>query len=166
MACAIAWCGATRLLIVKTPTHIRKAGFEALDTAFYLLQRFFTEEGFSTPAEEIYSSLQTMLKSPTSALFLAYEGAQAKGVATVTTSVGLEYGRAAELEDLYVLPSARGKWLAGALIEAVCLWCREQGCTTVLVTVTPQGETSHSLIGFYGKQGFVNTRRVILERRL
>lgn len=151
---------------MKTQTHVRQAGLEVFEAAFYLVKRFFTEEGFSTGAEEIRASLQTMLKSPTNAVFLAYGGTQAQGVATVTTSVGLEYGLAAELEDLYVLPSARGKGVAGALIEAACQWCREQGCTTVLVTVTPQGEASHSLTGFYRRQGFVNTGRVILERRL
>jgi hypothetical protein len=33
--------------------HIEKIGIESLDTAFYLLQRFFSEEGFDTPAEKM-----------------------------------------------------------------------------------------------------------------
>jgi GNAT superfamily N-acetyltransferase len=151
---------------MSTSIHIEKIGIEAFDTAFYLLQRFFSEEGFATPAEEMRSSLRTMLTSTSSALFLARRGEEAQGIATVTTSVGVEYGLAAELEDLYVLPHARRSGVAGALIEAVCAWCRELGCTTILVTVTVAGQEAHGLKDFYQQRGFVNTERVILERRL
>ena len=146
--------------------RIQQIGLESSDAAFRLLQRFFREEGFSTPAEEMASSVRTMLTHPGSAVFLASRGSEALGVATVTTSVGIEYGRSAELDDLYVLPSARGMGIAGALIDAVCDWCRDQGCTTVLATITPQGETTHGLLGFYQRRGFINTGRVILERPL
>ena len=151
---------------MTTLVHIEKIGIESLDTAFYLLQRFFSEEGFDTPAEKMRSSLSTMLTSRGSALFLARRGEEAVGIATVTTSVGIEYALAAELEDLYVLPHARGSGVASGLIETVCAWCREQGCSTVLVTVTPEGEVAHRLKDFYQQRGFANTHRVILERRL
>lgn len=104
-----------------------------------------------------------MLTSESSAVFLARWGEEAQGVATVTTSVGVEYGCAAEIDDLYVLPQARGRGVASALIEAVCAWCRERGCTTILVTVTPEGEAAHGLMGFYQRRGFVHMGRVILE---
>jgi GNAT superfamily N-acetyltransferase len=87
------------------------------------------------------------------------------GIATVTTSVGIEYGRSAELEDLYVLPEARGGGVATALIEAVCDWSCKQGASVVLVTVTPEGESEHGLLSYYQRRGFTNTGRVILERR-
>ncbi len=151
---------------MTTLIHIEKIGIESLDTAFYLLQRFFSEEGFDTSAEKMWSSLSTMLTSRSSALFLARRGGEALGIATVTTSVGIEYGLAAELEDLYVLPHARGSGVASGLIETVCAWCRAQGCNTVLVTVTPEGEVAHGLKDFYQQRGFANTHRVILERRL
>jgi aminoglycoside 6'-N-acetyltransferase I len=147
-------------------TSIEKIGGESLDVALHLLRRFFSEEGFDTPAEEIRSSLAAMLASANSAVFLARRGEEVQGIATVTTSVGIEYGLAAEMDDLYVLPRARGKGIASALIEAVCAWCREQGCTTVLVTVTPEGEAAHGLVDFYQRRSFANTGRVILERNL
>jgi aminoglycoside 6'-N-acetyltransferase I len=146
--------------------RIQKVGLESFETALILMQRFFAEEGFSTSAQEMASSLRLMLASPGSAVFLAYQGQEAVGVATVSISVGIEYGWAAELEDLYVLPARRGQGIASALIEKVCGWCREQGCTTVLVTVTPTGELSHGLMDFYGRRDFVNRGRVILERSL
>jgi GNAT superfamily N-acetyltransferase len=143
---------------------IEKIGSESLDVALDLLRRFFGEEGFDTPVEEMRASLSAMLANANSAVFLARQGGEARGIATVTASMGIEYGLAAEMDDLYVLPQARGKGIASALIEAVCNWCQEQGCTTVLVTVTPEGEAAHGLIDFYRRRSFANTGRVILER--
>lgn len=148
------------------PVDICRVGTDALDEVLPLLARFFREEGFETPAEVMGASLRVMLADRGTAVFVARQGAKAVGVATVTTSVGVEYGRSAELEDLYVLPEARGCGIAGALIEAVCSWCRGEGATVVLVTVTPQGETNHGLVDYYRRRGFTNTGRVILERAL
>jgi len=152
--------------MVSGRLRIEEVGDESLDPALYLLRRFFSEQGFHTSAGEMRSSLQRMIVSPDNAVFLARRGTKALGVATVTTSVGLEYGLSTELEDLYVLPEARGGGVASALIEKVCSWCQERGCTTLLVTVIPEGEATHNLIDFYGRLGFANTGRVILERAL
>jgi GNAT superfamily N-acetyltransferase len=147
-------------------TSILKTEVASLEKAMILLQRFFREEGFEPLEGEMRSSLHAMVNDPDSAVFVAYRGTEGVGVATVTTSLGLEYGKSAELEDLYVQPQARGSGVASALIEAVCAWCRDQDCTTILVTVTPEGETAHGLIDYYQRRGFVDTGRVIMERDL
>lgn len=153
-------------LPMDTQIRIERIGIESLDTAFHLLRRFFDEEAFDASGEEMRSALATLLTSESSAVFLASCGGQAQGIATVTTSVGVEYGLSAEMEDLYILPQARGMGIASALIDAVCSWCRGHRCTTVLVTVTPEGEKSHGLVDYYRRRGFVNTGRVILARNL
>jgi GNAT superfamily N-acetyltransferase len=145
---------------------VRRVGIESFEMALDLLGRFFNEEGFAMPSAQLRSSLRVMLTAQDSAVFLAWGAGDATGVATVTTSIGLEHGRSAELEDLYVLPEARGGGVASALIEAVCEWCRERGCTAVLVTVTPEGEATHQLLDYYQRRGFINTGRLILERAL
>lgn len=155
-----------RLRSPDTSICIERVGVESLEAAFYLLRRFFVEEGFDTPADKMRASLATMLASERSAVFVARRGGEALGVATVTTSLGVEYGLVAEMEDLYVLPQARGEGAARRLIEAVCDWCREQGCTAVLVTVTPEGEAAHGLLEFYRRRGFANTGRLVLEQSL
>ena len=151
---------------MSTTVKIERVGIESFDAAFCLLKRFFREEGFDTPPEQIHSSLSAMLAGANSALFLARRGAEVLGIASVTMSMGIEYGLAAELEDLYVLPHARQSGVASALIEEACAWCREQGCTAVLATVTMEGEAAHGLKGFYRRRGFTDTGRVIVERRL
>ncbi len=145
---------------------IQVADFDTFEKAFYLLERFFLEEGFSTPTQEMRSSLQAMMNAPNSEVFLAWRDEEAVGIATVTSSIGIEYGRSAELEDLYVLPEERGSGVASALIEAVCTWCREQDVSVVLVTVIPEGETKYKLMEYYQQHGFTNTMRVILQREI
>lgn len=151
---------------VSSSLTIQQAGAKSFEAAYRLLDRFFLEEGFNAPAQQTRASLWTMVSGPGSAVFLAHRDQQAVGVATVTTSVGLEYGRSAELGDLYVLPEERGSGVASALIEAVCTWCSEQQVSVVLVTVTPEGEGEHGLTDFYRRRGFAATGRVILERAL
>jgi aminoglycoside 6'-N-acetyltransferase I len=149
-----------------TEVSIRQIGLESYEAAFALLERFFREEGFDTPERDMRPSLSTLLVDPNSTVFLAEEGGRAVGVATVTSSVGVEYGRSAELEDLYVLPQARGRGVGKGLIEAVRAWCRRKGCTALQVVVTPEGEARHRLTDFYRRRGFAHTGRVILEVRL
>lgn len=151
----------------NTPLYlIKQTNIESLEPALELVARFFREEGFDTPADAQHSNLLTLLSSPASAVFLAWRDAKAVGIATVTTSVGLEYGLSAEMEDLYVLPSERSAGIAHALIAEVITWCKDKGVSAILVTVTPEGEKKHKLLEFYQQQGFANHGRLILERSL
>ncbi|MDP9371329.1 MAG: GNAT family N-acetyltransferase, partial [Chloroflexota bacterium] len=118
---------------------VRRASPEEADEAFALLRRFFAEEGFTTPPEILRERFAVLLADQSGAVFLARRGEVAVGVATVTTTFGLEFGRSAELEDLYVLPHARDEGAGRALIDAARGWCRGLGCTTLGVVVTPEG---------------------------
>jgi GNAT superfamily N-acetyltransferase len=141
---------------------IRPIGLESFDAAFGLLLCFFREEGFDTPSEEMHASLRLMLASPDHAVFLVWRDGEAVGVATVSISLSIEYGRSAEIDDLYVFPQARRHGVATALIQTACAWCRQQDCTVVLVTVTAAGDAAHGLVRYYQQRGFVDTGRVIL----
>ena len=147
----------------NSPITIDRAGIDSLAIALDLLSRFFQEEGFTTAVDQMRENLWTMLTTSASAVFLAWRGSKAVGVATVTSSVGIEYGRSAELEDLYVLPVERGTGVGSKLIGEVIGWCSERGVSSLLVTVTPEGEVKHRLIDYYSRHGFTNTRRLILE---
>jgi aminoglycoside 6'-N-acetyltransferase I len=144
----------------------RRATMADFQIALPLLERFFAEEGFQTPPGQIGEQLAVLLDDDESAVFLAWLGDRAVGVATVTTTGGIELGLSAELEDLYVLPEARGRGTGGALIEAVKAWCRAQGCTLVSVIVTPEGQAAHNLIEYYRGRGFEETGRTLLFARL
>jgi aminoglycoside 6'-N-acetyltransferase I len=147
---------------VEEALKVRQVGVSAFEEALPLIERFFVEEGFHTPSAQIREHLTELLADPESAVFVARYGARAIGVATVTTSQGIELGLSAELEDLYVVPDARKQGAGHALIEAVREWCCRRGCTLVSVVVTPEGQAAHDLIGYYRGQGFEETGRTLL----
>ena len=146
---------------------IRQATSAEFEIALPLVERFFVEEGFQTPPGRIPVQLATLLGDEESAVFLAWHddragGPHVVGLATVTTTSGIELGLSAELEDLYVLPEARGLGAGGALIEAVKGWCRSRGCSLVAVVVTPEGQAAHDLFGYYRAHGFEETGRTLM----
>jgi len=140
----------------------RQATMADLESALPLLERFFAEEGFQCPAAQMRARLGEMLQDDESTVFLAWLDGRAVGVATATTTSGIELGLSAELEDLYVLPEVRGSGVGAALIAAVKDWCWVQGCTLVSVVVTPEGQAAHNLIEYYGRRGFKDTGRTLL----
>lgn len=142
--------------------EVRQAGAADFDAALPLIQRFFAEEGFHAPPGQIPRQLLGLLQDRECAVFLAWRDDRAVGVATATTTEGIELGRSAELEDLYVEPAARRLGVGQALIEAVAEWCRRRGCSLVSVIVTPEGQAAHNLIGYYRGRGFEETGRTVL----
>ena len=146
--------------------HILRAGPEHFDPALDLLRRFFAEEGFEVPRDQIRLNLEAFLSRADYGVFLASIAGQPVGLATVSASVSVELGRMAEIDDLYVLPDARGHRVARALITAALDWCRAQGRVYVQVTITPEGEDAHGLTHFYDKLGFVDTQRTIMALAL
>lgn len=143
-------------------TQIEQATVADLEAALPLLARFFAEEGFRAPPDQIRGQLRHLLSDARSAVFLAWHHGKPIGVATVTTTQGIELGLSAELEDLYVLPEERGSEVGRALIQAVADWCRARGCSLVSVVVTPEGQAAHDLIGYYRVRGFEETGRTLL----
>lgn len=145
---------------------LMQATMADLDAALPLVERFFAEEGFHASPEQMRRQLLGLLADDQCAVFLACQGEDVVGVATVTTNSGIELGLSAEMEDLYVLPAVRGLGVGAALIETVKGWCRARGCGLVSVVVTPEGQAAHDLIGYYRRRGFVETGRTILFAHL
>ena len=142
--------------------EVRPLGEAHFEDAVYLVERFFAEEGFAATPAQIRAELRSLMSGEDSAVFVARLDGRVVGVATVTTTRGIELGLSAELEDLYVLPGARGAGVGAALIDAVKDWCRLRGCTLVAVVVTPEGQAAHDLVGYYARRGFVQTGRTLL----
>lgn len=130
-----------------------------------LLQRFFREEGFTTPDETIAANLKRMLAIDHCAVLLAEAKGAAVGVATVSMDFGIEFGWSAELGDLYVLPEHRGKGCSRALVAAAEAWLRAKGAAGYQVTVTPHGADA-DLRRFYLGLGFAAEGRELLYKVL
>lgn len=134
---------------------------ESSPSAIHLLVRFFAEEGFGGDPATIAARFEALRCEPHHWAALALDAGVPVGVTTVTTMLYVEWGRIAEIADLYVLPEYRRRGIARALIQAAVAWSREHSCSGVAVIMTPEGEAAHGLSRFYEGQGFARTGRII-----
>ena len=147
--------------------QVRRADARDASAVGDLVAQFFTEEGFATPAAAVRARAAAFIAEPANAAFLAVDDDGTPfGVATMTTVFGFETGWYGELEDLYVVPAARGRGAARALIDAVLDEARARGCSDVEIAVTPEGDAAHGLLDWYTKLGWEDTQRRLLEREL
>jgi len=131
------------------------------DDAVELLAQFFREEGFGTPRPDIERNLSRMLADASCWAALASGPEGAAGVITVTTMLCVEWGRLAEIGDLYVVPDQRRRGVARRMVDAAIAWCRRERCSGIIVTITPDGENRHRLSRFYSRMGLATTGRII-----
>jgi GNAT superfamily N-acetyltransferase len=144
----------------------RLAAGDDLAAAVALLQRFFAEEGFPTPAEVIAARTAELAANGNCGLFVAEDGARAVGVATVSLEFGIEYGWWAEMGDLYVVPDQRGQGVARRVVAAIEAFLEARGAGGYQVTVMPAAEEAHGLGRFYEALGFAGEGRLILRKVL
>ncbi len=145
--------------IVETDDHTPA---DAVD----LLDRFFREEGFTTPRAETAANTARMMRDPHHRVALALDGSRAVGVVTVPSVLYVEWGRFGEIGDRYVVPEMRRRGVARALLDTAITRCRALGCSAVGVTIPPQGEAAHSLGRFYARLGFEDLGRANAIMRL
>src|SRR5690242_781133 len=143
---------------------IRAVSASDLAKAGALLVRFFAEEGFITAPDKISANLRAMIDDAFCWAAMAWVGDEAIAIATISTNRGVEFGLQGEIGDLYVVPAARGRGIARALVDAALAWCRERGCASVQVVITPEGQGAHDLMGFYARLGFAPTGRTLVLR--
>ena len=142
-------------------TTILAVDSASASSAIQLLVRFFAEEGFAGDQATIPARFEALRRGPHHWAALAFHENQPVGVVTVNTMLYVEWGRMAEIADLYVLPEQRHRGVARALIHAAIAWSRKHGCSAVEVVMTPQGESRHRLSRFYETLSFAQTGRSI-----
>ncbi|HWV21725.1 MAG TPA: aminoglycoside 6'-N-acetyltransferase [Devosia sp.] len=76
---------------------------------------------------------------------------------------GCKTSPVAFLEGIFVMPEARGKGVARALVAAVEAWGREQGCTEFASDASVENFTSHEM---HRALGFEETQRVVFFRKV
>ena len=99
--------------------------------------------------------------------FVAYSAShEAIGLAEVALRSdhvnGTQSSPVAFLEGLYVVPQARRKGVAGALIAAACEWARRAGCREIASDAVLENSISHVV---HRALGFEETERVVFFRR-
>jgi aminoglycoside 6'-N-acetyltransferase I len=147
-------------------TALRPASPVDLAIVLPLAVAFYAEDGFATSEPALRSNLAVLLASPAARVAVAHSADQLLGFAVTTTSFGLENGLIAELEDLFVVPAARRRGLAGRLIEDSIGWAREQGCRHLELVVAPNGRDVRRLFDYYLAHGFLDESRRLISRPL
>ncbi|PXX54773.1 aminoglycoside 6'-N-acetyltransferase I [Nocardia tenerifensis] len=152
--------------VTSAPVAVRAAGSGELAAVLAMAVAFYAEDGFSTGEKELRDNLTTLLASSAARVAVACSGDQLLGFAITTTSFGLENGLIAELEDLFVVPGARRRGLAGLLIEDSAGWARERGCRCLELVVAPNDREVGHLFAYYRERGFRDDGRRLISRRL
>lgn len=119
--------------------------------------------------EEHLSEMSSFLSSPERyAQFVAYSS-PGEAVGFVEASVRSDYVNGAEsspvafLEGIYVVPEARRKGIAAALVAAVTRWALDVGCRELASDALLENQASHAV---HRALGFQETERVVFFRRV
>jgi aminoglycoside 6'-N-acetyltransferase I len=148
------------------PVELRAARAADLEPLVTLAAAFFREGGFTTPEAALRRNLATLLDATAARVAVVADGPALLALAITTTGFGLEDGLIAELEDLYVVPPARRRGLAGRLIEDSARWARALGCRHLELVIAPGGHHAARLVAYYRGRGFRDDGRRLLSRPL
>ena len=135
----------------------RLATSDDVDVITRLLKAFFSHEG--REVVHLRQNVEAILDDPGRGFFtLAGESA----VATTTIRISAGGGASAEIEEIWVQPSARGQGLGADLLRSAVSECRRRGIDSIELRVTPDDQEI-GIPTFYTKQGFRDRGRVIFE---
>jgi aminoglycoside 6'-N-acetyltransferase I len=126
----------------------------------------YAEDGFSTLRAKLGENLAVLVHSDDIRVMVVEQDGDIVGFASTTLGFGLEQGRVAELEDLYVRPAHRRGGIGCVLIDDSAAWARSVGCRALEVIVAPNGKNVTHLLGFYIRRGFTDEGRRLLARDL
>ncbi len=146
--------------------RIRSAKPDEMPGLLALAAAFYSEGGFATKPDELAANLAILLTSDMARVAVAAENATLAGFAISTVEFGLEHGRIAILEDLYVAPEYRGRGIGRELVEDSVRWARTMGSRQVELVVAPNGQDVGHLFTYYASLGFLDEGRRLLSRPL
>lgn len=143
---------------------IRRAVAADAGALAQLYTDFFAEDSIDVSPDVILKNLSAMLGDDRAALWIAEEASEIIGFVSATMTLGVEFGWASEIEDLYIRPLHRGQGLARALLQTAVEWADTNGAAEIFLVVTPEAEAEQGLIAFYEGLGFHRSDRVMLYK--
>jgi ribosomal protein S18 acetylase RimI-like enzyme len=145
---------------IRSARSDESAGVLALAVAFY------AEGGFATEPDELATNLAVLVEDNSARVAVAVDQTTLVGFAITTVGFGLENGRIAVLEDLYMAPEHRRRGIGRSLVEDSARWAGTMGSSQVELVVAPNGQDVSHLFGYYANLGFLNDDRRLLSRPL
>ena len=140
---------------MTVPTRIANPDDAAVVTR--LLKAFFSHEG--REVRHLRQNVEAILYDPGRGFFTLSGDA---AVATTTVRISASGGASAEIEEIWVQPSARGRGLGASLLRSAVDECRRRGIESIELRVTPD-DRELGIPDFYTKQGFRHRGRQIME---
>ena len=131
--------------------ELRNATPEDKENCLALLRALSSATG-SSHSFQLNESFETLLSKERGEITLATEEGNILGMATVSYNVAMRYGgEYCQLEELIVLPEARGKNIGGLLVQRTVDNARARGCAEYGLYLL---ETTEHNRPFYEKYGF------------
>jgi GNAT superfamily N-acetyltransferase len=142
---------------------IRKLTRGDCDLSLPLLEAQYREHGIAMGGSRLRRAVRTLVGGKGMVL-LASERGTAVGIAVLSWNYELERGGAiAWLDELYVVPSRRGKGVGLALLRRALREARKEGCESVQLEVVKGHERAARL---YVREGFSRLPRTRYMRAL
>jgi GNAT superfamily N-acetyltransferase len=135
----------------------RIATAEDAEVITRLLRAFFSHEGGEV--RHLRQNVEAILDDPGRGFFTIAGDA---AVATTTIRISARGGASAEIEEIWVQPSARGRGIGSRLLASAVGECRRRGIESIELRVTPD-DHEVGIPDFYVKQGFRHRGRQIME---
>ncbi|HYX86499.1 MAG TPA: GNAT family N-acetyltransferase [Gaiellales bacterium] len=138
-------------------TTTRLATADDVEIVTSLLKAFFSHEG--REVRHLRQNVEAILDDPGRGFF-TLDGEAA--VATTTIRISAGGGASAEIEEIWVQPSSRGRGIGSRLLRGAVAECRRRGIQSIELRVTPD-DHEVGIPDFYTKQGFRDRGRQIME---
>jgi len=142
--------------------RVRSAHATDVPALVSLMQAFYAESDFPLACEPAARAFEALLAdSRLGAIWLAEEGSEAVGHVVLTACYSMDYGGLRGfIDDLFVLPAARGRGIAGDLLAAAHAGAAARGVRALHVEVGPANNAARRL---YARAGYTDSGHFLLS---
>jgi ribosomal protein S18 acetylase RimI-like enzyme len=143
---------------------IRAASLADVDALVTLMSAFYREDGDSFDADASRAAFTALLAEPAwGRVWLAEEDGSVIAYVALTLGYSMEFGgRDAFVDDVYVVPTHRGRGVGSALLAECEQACHELGVRALHLGVRP----SNRAAALYRRFGFREQQHRLMTKRL
>ena len=140
------------------------AAAEHLELLLRMARAFHVEDGHPLTERGAAALAAAVAGHPAARVWLVREGERVVGYTVLGLGFGIEYGgSAAFVDDLYLVPEARGRGRGAAVLALVEREARALGLAALFLVVDPDNAPARRA---YARAGFTPTRWLLLDKRL
>jgi ribosomal protein S18 acetylase RimI-like enzyme len=147
-----------------TPAVLQPVGPDDVAELLTLAREFHLEDGHPLDAGGERAIRQTCAGHPMVRGYLVREGPATLGYCVITLGFGIEFGGPdIFLDDLYLVPDARGRGVGDAVMAAIGAEALRHKARAIHLVVAPGNERAQRL---YLRSGFARADYVLMSKRL